>query len=91
MRKFDCVQHFTFRNFLCEPLHHDDFTFVSGNDHVQVAVFELSMGWKRYKFSFNAADTGCGDRARKRKRTNEQCTRTTIHGEHVSIILRVAT
>ena len=91
MSKFNCVQHFVFRDFLCEPLHHDDLTFVSGNDHVQVAVFELSMGWKRYKLSINAADTGCGDRASERKRTNEQGASTAIHGEHVSIILHIAT
>jgi hypothetical protein len=75
---------------LGKALDHDNFAIVRRNDHIQIAFFQLSVRWERYKISTNSADARRSDRTGEWKRAYEQSTCGSVHSKNVCVVLNVA-
>ena len=88
--KLNCRHHFVFWHFLGEALDHSDLLSGATDNHVQLAFFQIGVGWERNHFTVDLTNANTGDRALERQFTDEQGYGSTIHCQHVTVVLQIA-
>ncbi len=82
--------HLVFGHFAGEPFDHQHGVFRAGDNQIQFALFQFVLCGKRHEAAVDQSHPHRCNRPLKRQRRQAQCRRSTIHRQHVGIVLPIA-
>ena len=90
MGELNRFHHLLFGHLVREAFDHCDLFPRTADDHVEFAALEFCMGRESDQLAIDLPHADTGDGALKRQLTDVQGQASTVHGQHVAVVLHVA-